>query len=256
MKQAVKAQKTARLMLAAALLLCFILIIQQAMGVPEGAAITYISNSSRNSTQPENRTDEKGAIHTITLDSVQQNMKWKAYVGNVSGRFVLRDAQSYAIYEWDAIGSPSGTLFATRDGDVTWSNIMCVNSTNPENKTNEDTALSHNSANADSINGTFDEIIHKSFDVGAYNIPENCSYSLVTYVNDTQQTHSVSSLFQEMLLSDGDSLIFATILEQNANGYRNDPSNENITYDFQILIPDSGNEGGGPFTYYFYVEIT
>ena len=62
---------------------------------PEGATLQYVGNSTKNTTSPEGRADQKGYIHIITLNSQQQNNKWKAYVGNVSGTLVLRDGDGY-----------------------------------------------------------------------------------------------------------------------------------------------------------------
>jgi hypothetical protein len=49
-------------------------------------------------------------------------------------------------------------------------------------------------------------------------------------------------------------IVYATEIEQDTSGYRNDTLIANTTYDFQALLPD--NVGSATETYYFYVEIS
>ncbi|MBD3203542.1 hypothetical protein GF327_04560, partial [Candidatus Woesearchaeota archaeon] len=63
---------------------------------PTGVStVTYKSNSTKNATDADNRSDEKGTITTVVLDSIQQDYKWKAYVGNVTSTFTLDDEADY-----------------------------------------------------------------------------------------------------------------------------------------------------------------
>src|SRR3989344_4000646 len=124
---------------------------------PEGATVTYVSNTTKNSTTPGSRNDSKGTITTILLSTTQQNIKWKAYVGNVSGTLVLRDADDYSIYEWAAGGSPDGEVYITRNSTVTWSTIQCANDTSI---TDEQNTLGHSATASDNINNTFLTRVH------------------------------------------------------------------------------------------------
>src|SRR3989338_5789452 len=75
--------------------------------VPEGVnTITYISNSTKSLTAGNliNSTFNSsvgpgGYIFTMNLDTTQQNKRWKAYVGNVTGKLTLDDASSYTIFD-------------------------------------------------------------------------------------------------------------------------------------------------------------
>ncbi|MBU0756679.1 MAG: hypothetical protein KKF44_01320 [Nanoarchaeota archaeon] len=218
---------------------------------PEGGNVIYKSNSTKNVSAATSRNDTKGTITTIVIEAITQNYKWKAYVGNVTGTLVLRDSSSYSIYEWTSIGNPSGVVYITRNNSITWSDIKCANSTLIDT---EDTYLNHSSTAQDNINFTFSNTAHDSFWVGDIaQIANSSCRSIATWVNNTVQTQNEDALFQEVLLSDDNNLIYATILEQDADGYRDD----NSTYDFQALVADSALPGEvDQVTYYFYVEIS
>ena len=54
-----------------------------------------------------------------------------------------------------------------------------------------------------------------------------------------------------MALNDGTSLIYATIIENQADGF--DENN----YDFQMIVPENATDGfNGATAYYLYVEIS
>ena len=216
---------------------------------PEGATVQFISNSTKNSTTAQSRNDTKGTISTVILTTIQQNSKWKAYVGNVSGTLVLRDADSYSIYEWASGGSPDGRVFMTRNSTINWDTIRCANDTSVTFEQNE---LSHSSTAADNINNTFSYRIHKSFPVGEVTITNSTCKSLATWVNNTAQSMTENALFEEVLLMDLNyRMVYTTIIDQNTRGYRND----NVTiYDFQAIVPDYTTTTTA--LYYFYVEIS
>jgi hypothetical protein len=87
-------------------------------------------------------------------------------------------------------------------------------------------------------------------------------YGANLYVNDSSQATD----WEEIVLMDGSyeieaaagpyayqfDLIYAALIENNTQGYRND-----TTYDFQILLPQSGLEGAGTpnIAYYIYIEL-
>lgn len=191
--------------------------------------------------------DDGGYITTINLNVLQQNLKWKAYVGNVSGRFVLEDADGYSIYEWDMGLSTQGKVFIARNQTVDWTTISCSNRSNIYN---EESSLNILTADSDSINSTFGASVHQQFKVGPNIIVNSTCPSIATYINSTNQTLTESSDFQEVILSDGNgNIVYTTVLEQDQMGYRND-----TTYDFQAIVAD--DETALTITnYYFYVEL-
>jgi len=57
--------------------------------------------------------------------------------------------------------------------------------------------------------------------------------------------------FEEMVMYDGTSTVFATILEDQETGY------DGTNYDFQMLVPDNGSASWtGAIPYYVYVELS
>jgi hypothetical protein len=213
-----------------------------------GASVTNVSNSTKVPASPQYNNGTKGQIHTVNLNSEQQDNKWKAYVGNVTSTFVLDDANDYSIYQW-TISSFSGQVYITRNESVTWSNVRNATEIN---KTVEDTNLNHNPGSADSINKTFATKVHKTFTVGSNTIAENSSFATVTWQNDANHALNTTAPFQEVLLSDGKNLIFTAFVENDKVGYRGDGT----TYDFQAIVPDDGTASNQNVRYYFYTELS
>lgn len=219
------------------------------LGDPEGGTITFIDNTTRTITPATSRTDSKGTITTITLSTVQQNTKWKAYVGNVTGTLVLRDADDYSIYEWSNSGSPAGEVYITRNSSVDWSSIQCANETNVQA---EQTKLGHGASASDNINNTFSSQIHRSIDVAGMTITQSTCPSVFPWINDTSQTPATTAVFQEVLLMDSSyRIVYSSLINQDASGYRN-ATNEDRT-DFEAILPDFTSTVNA--RYYFYVEI-
>jgi len=217
-----------------------------AIAVPGGPDLTYIGNTSSDTSTPANRTDAKGMIHTLTMSAILQDQNWKAYVGNVSGILTLDDSNGYTIYDWSTT-TATGEIYMSRDSSVSWTNINCSNYTLLRS---EEVALSMTATGADGINRTFNSTTHKSFLVGSTNITESSCRSTATYVNDTRPTINTSSPFQEVLLSDGTNVIYTTFIENDETSYQG-----NSTYDFQAIVAENVTVGTAPLSYYFYVEL-
>ncbi|MBT4352191.1 hypothetical protein HOD20_06690, partial [archaeon] len=162
------------------------------------------------------------------------------------------DSDGYTIYQWAANEgySYSGQVYATRDtSTVSWADIECAAATN---KTVEDIALDLNSDNSDSVNRTFSVQVHSNFTVAGNLITENCSFATATWINDTVNTLSVTSVkYQEVLLWEGSHLVYATFVENDYSAYRNDS-----TYDFQMIVPVNGTVSSPDIAYYFYLEMS
>jgi hypothetical protein len=239
-------EKTTHIFASALFVLVLLFAMFSANAEPEGASVVNVSATQKNATTPDSRQDPKGSITTVQLTTTQQNIRWKAYVGNVSGTLVLRDADDYAIYEWPSGGSPSGRVFLTMNDTVDWSTIRCANSTGISPF---QTALGHGANAMDNVNNTFSSALHMGFSVGEIPIAQSTCPTTYTWVNDTAQTPSTSALFQELLLMDNAyKIVFTTIMNQDTTGYDNQS-----TYDFQAIVPDY--TGAAIARYYFYVEI-
>jgi hypothetical protein len=208
-----------------------------------------------------------GYIFTASLNSFQQNTRWKAYVGNVTGTLTLDDAGSNTLFQW-SLTSISGEVYATRaSGTVNWTGINCTwrgegvaryNESNRTVEERENFALSHTSV-SDNITSTFRFANHSSVTVGSRTIGKNECFSIQTWQRDAAQAFSDSdnANFTQVILYDGTNtsngnVIYETKIENDKTGYRADS-----TYDFQIMLPENGAVGFTSSTaYYFYVELT
>ena len=225
--------------------LCFLNLIFEASALPAGPTIIYVTNSTAVTNLTNRSNDAKGTITTLRMDLNQQDYKWKAYVGNVSGKLALDDANSKSIYDW-TLGTPSGKVFATRASTINWNSVGCVGSSVI---TSEQTALGMTASSIDNINSTFNFTIHRSFLVGVINISQSSCRSTATYINDAAQTITVNSPFQEVLLNDSsNSLIYTTLISSATVGYNGLP------YDFQMIVGEN-ESGTSHIPYYFYVEL-
>ena len=233
--------KTALLLILIAIALANTIIIAAA---PIGPNITYIKNETAALQSAGMINTTGGSITTMVLNATTQDLRWKAYVGNVTGTLSLDDANGYTIFDW-SISEFTGEVYATRTpNSISWANINC---STPVNTTAEEKAINHTSNPSDNISATFNEQEHASFYVGTVQIAANGCSSLHTYKNNTNQ----SSDFEEMLLHDGGYMVYTTLLENDTMGYT--PSQ---TYDFQMIVPENGLDGWASSTaYYFYVEL-
>ncbi|MGV8150817.1 MAG: hypothetical protein ACP5NV_03765 [Candidatus Woesearchaeota archaeon] len=214
---------------------------------PAGPVITYVSNSTAAVSSGNRSQDSKGTITILTMSLNQQDYKWKAYVGNITGGLALDDANARTIYDW-SLTSITGEIYATRASSVTWANVSCVTDAIV---TSEQTAMGMSVGDRDNINRTFNYTTHRSFLVGTKNITASSCKSTATYVNDAAQVISESADFQEILLRDevSSSLIYSAMIDDNSQSY-----DGTSTYDFQMIVAE--NESASiPTTYFFYVEL-
>src|SRR3989338_4408240 len=98
-----------RIGLGVSLAFLFVLLISSIVvfAAPEGATVTTISNSTKGTTAGtminatgNNTANAGGMIFKIRLTATQQNTRWKAYVGNITGSLTLDDASGNSIYQW------------------------------------------------------------------------------------------------------------------------------------------------------------
>ena len=214
--------------------------------LPSAPGINYISNSSAVSGLQNRSADAKGTITTVTLSANQQDYKWKAYVGNVTGKVALDDANGKSIYDWDLGTSSGGEVYVSRHSNINWGSIGCANQASIDA---EHVALGISGSAADSINATFNYTTHKPMTVGTNPVLNNC-YSSATYINDIRQTMNSAAFFQEVLLRDTTTgnMVYSTFIESAHTGFDNNP------HDFQLLVAE--NESATvPTNYYFWVEL-
>lgn len=184
-------------------------------------------------------------ITTINISTISQNLRWKAFVGWVTGKYALDNVNGSTIYDWTMI-STTGNVYATRNSSIiSWSNIVCANNSTMHT---ENLMMNHTKA-SDNITATFSRSsTHQAFSVGTVSFNASQCPTLNTYVGNTTQ----DTYFEEMALYDGSSsLIYATIMNPGKTGY------DSKTYDFQLIVPENGLVGfSGATAYYLYVEIS
>ncbi len=211
---------------------------------PSGASIANPFTETAANRSPSSRNDSGGTITTMVLSSVQQILRWKAYVGNVSSVLTLDDAANFTIYDWD-LTSFSGQVYASRYGNLTWSTVTCA----PQSLVQSESSFYGMTETPYDINSTFNWSIHKGYTVGGNSIAANSCNSTVTYMNDTRQVPTTSSPFQEVLVRDANSyLVYMADISDNVQGF------DNQTYDFQMIVPESTS--GSNTAYYFYLELS
>jgi hypothetical protein len=217
-----------------------------AYAAPQGPTITF-NNTQTVTPQPATAiTTAGGSFTTIILNATQQTPRWKAYVGNVTGRLVLDDATSRSIFDW-SLASVTGEVYASRNGSIDWATIACANRTTI---LNEDDVLNMSQNNPDTINRTFSNKIHRSFYVGSELIQNSTCQAIATYVNDSAQTPNENANFQEILLQDDvGRMVYSTLINQNVTGFNTQK------YDFQLIVAENEYQSS-PTTYYMYVELT
>jgi hypothetical protein len=217
------------------------------MATPSGPRFEYSSTTTSSAFNGTGRTDARGTITTLVLNTSQVNTKWKAYVGNVTGKLLLQDSNNFTIYDWE-VNSFTGEVYASRNNSISWLNIGCANATTI---VTEDSSLSLLSGTQNSINGTFNETTHKTVVVGSISVDTTSSCrTTYTYNTTGPQAPSINARFQEILLQDNSTakLVYVTPMENNHPGYNNQP------FDFQMIVADDDSRST-PQTYYFFVEL-
>lgn len=200
-----------------------------------------VTDSGRTYT-PANRTDPGGTITTFSVDAQQQDTRWKAYVGNVTGSLTLDDSNGMTIYNWTVgLADITGEVYSSRASSISWSLIRCANTTIVAS---EQTTLGMNSSSADTITKTFNETTHPQFVTAGKTISSGCN-ATATYVNDQRQEQA-SATFPIILLDDQTNLVYTTLMNRNSTGF------DNRRYDFQMIV---ANNPASTTTYYFFVEL-
>jgi hypothetical protein len=235
--------------------------------LPTGPVIHQFKNETNGVIAPVmlNESTGGGYIYTLNISGSIQDQRWKAYVGNVTGKWVLQDVDGNAIYDWPLTSLIQGEIYVTRKATtVQWANVNCTyfgageNTSEPNTNVNtrtveerENAALAFTNID-DNVTATFSVRSHSQMMIGTRTIPANTCYSTKTYVNNTKQ--SSSSFFEEILLYDGlnnsaGSVVYATFVQDNAYGF------DTETYDFQLIVPNNGTTTAMVVPYYFYVEL-
>lgn len=222
----------------------------------------------------------RGFIYLVNISESQPTQKWIGYVGNVSGEYALQDASGNALYDWP-IGSITGEIYATREGGAPggydddtrsgggipiWGDLICANTSMI---TTEQGLFNHTSTDEDSYENTFNDtgFTNPTFYAGENQIDDNtiggdaanCFGAYMNKNNADQSSDWVEVVLTDTTYQEKSSaentvfyydLIYASLLENNVAGF------DGTTYDFQMIIPQSGLEGfQAVVPFYFYVEL-
>lgn len=242
-------KKTRALLLCLVVLICWLSLYFVKAAEPQGATIvgTPSVDTGPNRT-PNNRSDLGGRIITLNLNLEQQDFGWKAYVGNVTGTYILQNSNNKSIYEWPLGTSITGEVYISRNSSVNWTVGAITCASNDEMITEQGIFGMSNSA-TDNINNTFNSTNHTSFNVGSNGINQNTCRAIALWVNDSVQTPSPSAVFQEVTLHDGGNLVYASLINNDQTGFDN-----TTRYDFQAIIAENRTAQSGTM-YYFYLEL-
>jgi hypothetical protein len=221
--------------------------ISTVVAMPVGPVIKFNSTTNSTPRPAASIITAGGTFTTLTLNTTGQTYRWKAYVGNISGKLVLADATNTSIFDW-TVTSVTGEVYATRSSSsIDWTTVGCADNTLIDN---EDIFMNMSLSSPDTINNTFNNTIHKLFYVGATRIQNSTCRAIATYVNGVAQTPSQNAVFQEVLLKDSlSNLIYTTLVNSSTIGYNNQ------RYDFQMILAENEYQSI-PTTYYLYVELT
>lgn len=212
-----------------------------------------------------------GNLTVLTITATSQTQTWQGYYGNISGTITLDDTNNFTMYDW-ALTEPQGEIYAANKSSVNWTGIKCFNYTSNVSKrsgsndyfnlTDLERMYGLNSDDVDGVDETFNSsgslnggTVHSRFYVGTVYIGNGTCPATDMYQNDSETGDD----FVEVLLSDRASIVFTTIIENDANGTNTDIvgyDSQNRTYDFQMIVGDNGHDGDTSVTnYYFFVEL-
>ncbi len=244
---------------------------------PTGPNTVTISHSARFS--GENQSGyiiqaQAGNVTALVVDQRRITQAWQGYYGNVTGTITLDDTNNQTLYDW-ALAAPSGEIYASNGSVVQWNSMYCMNVSGIRNISGSDGAgggpgvmyningsqiekyFGINETDRDGLNETFNDTYTDAtgFRVGPVTIDvlDGCSLSHPF----TDEAYN-SAGWQELLLTDNASLVFTSILRDNADGfYSNDGGNQDA-FDFQMLVLENGHVGSETTltNYYFFVELS
>jgi hypothetical protein len=209
-------------------------------------SIVLQDNETKSTNNPIMINISGGRLATVNITSTTQDVKWKAFLGKITGTLTLQDATGSTIYNWN-LASVTGQIYATRNAStILWTQIQCANTTVLER---ENYQMNHSNYQ-DNITRTFNSTNHSTMVIGTTTILNSTCPSLNTFVKNVS-----NSSFQEIALFDGatesvGSLVYAAKINQNVIGF------DGAAYDFQMIVPEIGYTGFNSATpYYMYTEI-
>jgi hypothetical protein len=212
------------------------------IAAPNGVDVNAGTSTRSNATGPDNDPNAMaGNVTELTVTGTSITQAWQGYFGNVSGTIQLANSADNVMYNW-SLASPKGEIYASNASTITWSGIQCYNET--ANLSEFEQRFGIGVGDADGLNETFNLNDHVGFVTN--------SIPFTTGVCDNTKLFNSAGIgtFTEVLLTDGPSLVFTSLLLQNANGF------DNVPHDFEMLVLENGHGADtNPTTYYFWAEL-
>ncbi len=248
-------KKLVGLLLVIALLFSLLLLFRVEAADPGGPdSVEILRNVTKNTTATKMVNISGGRIAHLDINATIQNPRWKAFVGNVTGKFTLMDPEESVVFDW-TITSITGRIYATSNySALTWATVNCSNITHLET---ENIRFNHTRAD-DNITKTFNATLNASNDNQTLSGNHNPFYAAGVYIpgttcptlNTYEDSNPQDVDFEEVALYDGNNMIYASLLEEDEGGYNGD------SFDFQMIVPEIGlSDFSGATAYYLYVEL-
>ena len=219
------------------------------------------SRSNTSSYPPANLTDvTAGNITEINLTGISTTKAWAGYYGEITGTITLENSDGYVFYNWTA-NEPKGEIYACTNDTITWSAISCFEFDGSAGNFDVDAAEAWygiEDDDEDGINETYTDDTNLEFRVGTHLITANTCPATNAYQDNAGAQSAVDGNFENVLLTDDDSLIFVTIIENDEADNSTDITGyDGSTHDFQLLVAEDGHDGeeDATTTYYFWAEI-
>ncbi len=246
---------------------------------PEGPDTINVTSSQRG---PENRTGvavvaQAGNVTGLKVSGTRITQAWQGYYGNVTGDIVLDDSAGFRFYNWQ-VANPRGEIFASNGTVDNWLSVYCLDTDQNEgygqNESNFTLPLTRPDGSVSSVNTSRIELsyginqtdldgLNETF-LGSFTGSIVVAGRTIDATDDCSVAHpyadsAPSAIWDEILLSDNDSLIFTSIIEEDAVDYRgNSTPGGGNTSDFQMLVLENGHtqQSLTTTTYLFYIELT
>lgn len=213
-----------------------------AMAVPNGVSLEIGTSTNTGSGSPGQ--DDNAIAGNITEMNVSANsitQSWQGYHGNVTGVITLEDSSDNVMYNW-SLASPEGEIYASNASSIAWAGIQCYDE--PNNMTFFENMFGIGTADVDGLNETFGLNNHAEFYTNSIQFTSGLCNSTKLY-----DSAGVGA-FDEVLLTDGPNIVFASLLLDSQDGYDGNP------HDFELMVLEDGHGiDTSTTTYYFWAEI-
>lgn len=219
---------------------------------PQGATYTEGDTGTYSADTSGNDAATGGCISEANLSASSSTTKWQGYYGNLSGYIVLADSTGNEMFNWSAVISNGGEVFAVARATVpTFTDVDTKDITAAQ----ADTALTTDpntwsATGSDSVALTFsDDNDNSVFYVAGQTVPASNRNMMYTLDSDG------NSAFKEVILTDQDAfndvgdMIWTCLIVDNSENYKGGTS------DFQMIVPTT-DMAAGTTTYYFYIELS